>query len=51
MTDNLTPPIENVRSANGGRSMSESHKHLKVTESEWAAFCKDSDDTLAKLSE
>jgi len=24
-----------------GRSMSESHKHLKITESEWADFCKD----------
>ena len=23
-----------------GRSMSESHKHLKITESEWAAFCR-----------
>jgi hemoglobin len=32
-----------------GRSMSESHKHLKVTESEWAAFCKDFDDTMAKF--
>jgi len=29
-----------------GRSMSESHKHLKITESEWAAFCKDFDDTM-----
>jgi hemoglobin len=32
-----------------GRSMSESHKHLKITESEWAAFCKDFDDTMAKF--
>ena len=32
-----------------GRSMSESHKHLKITESEWAAFCiKDFDDTSTK---
>src|SRR5262249_31809316 len=29
-----------------GRSMSESHKHLKITESEWDAFCKDFDDTM-----
>jgi len=33
-----------------GRSMSESHKHLKITESEWAAFCKDLDDTVAKFN-
>ena len=33
-----------------GRSMSESHKHLKITESEWAAFCKDFDDTMAKFN-
>jgi len=26
--------------------MSESHKHLKITESEWDAFCKDFDDTM-----
>jgi hemoglobin len=32
-----------------GRSMSESHKHLKITESEWSAFCKDFDDTMAKF--
>lgn len=31
-----------------GRAMSESHKHLKITESEWAAFCKDFDDTMKK---
>src|SRR5215472_14010304 len=30
-----------------GRSMLESHKHLKITESEWDAFCKDFDDTMA----
>src|SRR5215468_10501484 len=33
-----------------GRSMSESHKHLKITESEWAAFCKNFDDTMAKFN-
>src|SRR5262249_4482461 len=33
-----------------GRSMNESHKHLKITESEWAAFCKDFDDTMAKFN-
>jgi hemoglobin len=32
-----------------GRSMLESHKHLKITESEWDAFCKDFDDTMAKF--
>jgi hemoglobin len=34
-----------------GRSMSESHKHLKITESEWAAFCKDFHNTMAKFNE
>jgi hypothetical protein len=29
--------------------MSESHK-LEITESEWAAFCKDFDDTMAKFN-
>jgi hemoglobin len=33
-----------------GRSMSESHKDLKITESEWAAFCKDFDDTMARFN-
>src|SRR5262249_16068438 len=33
-----------------GRSMLESHKHLKITENEWAAFCKDFDDTMAKFN-
>ena len=32
-----------------GRSMRESHEHLKITEREWAAFCKDFDDTMAKF--
>ena len=32
-----------------GRAMSESHKHLKITESEWDAFCKDFDATMAKF--
>jgi hemoglobin len=32
-----------------GRSMLESHKHLKITENEWAAFCEDFDDTMAKF--
>jgi hemoglobin len=32
-----------------GRSMLESHKHLKITEDEWAAFWKDFDDTMAKF--
>ena len=30
--------------------MSEAHKHLKITEGEWAAFCKDFDDTMAKFN-
>jgi hemoglobin len=33
-----------------GRAMSESHKHLKITEGEWAAFCKNFDDTMAKFN-
>ena len=33
-----------------GRAMGESHKHLKITEGEWAAFCKDFDDTMAKFN-
>src|SRR5262249_1621904 len=33
-----------------GRSMRASHEHLKITESEWAAFCKDFDDTMAKFN-
>jgi hemoglobin len=33
-----------------GRSMRESHEHLKITEKEWAAFVKDFDDTMAKFS-
>ena len=27
-----------------------SHEHLKITESEWAAFCRDFDDTMAKFN-
>ena len=27
-----------------------SHDHLKITESEWAAFCRDFDDTIAKFN-
>jgi len=33
-----------------GRSMRESHEHLRITESEWDAFCKDFDDTMAKFN-
>ena len=33
-----------------GRTMVESHKHLKITESEWAAFSKDFDDTMVKFN-
>jgi len=33
-----------------GRAMKESHKDLKITESEWAALCKDFDDTMAKFN-
>ncbi len=33
-----------------GRAMSESHEHLKITEDEWAAFCKDFDDTMTKFN-
>ena len=29
--------------------MRESHEQLKITEAEWAAFCKDFDDTMAKF--
>jgi hemoglobin len=29
--------------------MRESHEHLKITEAEWAAFCKNFDDTMAKF--
>lgn len=29
--------------------MSESHKHLTITESAWDAFSKDFDDTMAKF--
>jgi hemoglobin len=32
-----------------GRAMRESHEQLKITEAEWAAFCKDFDDTMAKF--
>jgi len=34
-----------------GRSMSESYKHLKITESEWAAFCHSGSRTRVKRSE
>ena len=33
-----------------GRTMRESHELLKITESEFAAFCKDFDDTMAKFN-
>ncbi len=33
-----------------GRSMRDSHQHLKITEGEWAAFCKDFDDTMSKFN-
>ena len=33
-----------------GRSMRESHEHLRITESEWRAFYKDFDDTMAKFN-
>src|SRR5215831_1200023 len=33
-----------------GRSMSVFHKDPKTTESEWDAFCKDFDDTMAKFN-
>ena len=33
-----------------GRGMRESHEHLKITEGEWTAFCKDFDDTMAKFN-
>jgi hemoglobin len=33
-----------------GRAMRESHKDLKITESEWAAFCKNFDDTMTKFN-
>jgi len=32
-----------------GSAMGESHQHLKITEKEWAAFCKDFDDTMTKF--
>jgi hemoglobin len=30
--------------------MDEAHKLLKITESEWAAFCKDFNDTMVKFN-
>ena len=33
-----------------GRTMRESYELLKITESEFAAFCKDFDDTMAKFN-
>ncbi len=33
-----------------GRTMRESHEHLRITEGEWAAFLKDFDDTIAKFN-
>ena len=33
-----------------GGTMRESHELLKITESEFAAFCKDFDDTMAKFN-
>jgi hemoglobin len=33
-----------------GRGMRESHQHLKITDGEWNAFCKDFDDTMAKFN-
>jgi hemoglobin len=33
-----------------GRAMKDSHDHLKITESEWASFCNDFNDTMAKFS-
>jgi hemoglobin len=32
-----------------GRGMGESHKDLKITEQEWAAFCKDFHNTMDKF--
>jgi hypothetical protein len=29
--------------------MSEAHKHLKITECEWVAFCRDFDDTMIQI--
>jgi hemoglobin len=33
-----------------GRAMRESHEHLRITETEWSAFCKDFDDTMAQFN-
>src|SRR5258708_7034112 len=33
-----------------GRAMRESHEHLKITDGEWDAFCKDFYDTMAKFN-
>jgi hemoglobin len=33
-----------------GRAMDESHRHLKITEGEWDAFCKDFQDSLDRFS-
>ena len=33
-----------------GRAMKDSHDHLKITESEWASFCNDFHDTMAKFN-
>jgi hemoglobin len=33
-----------------GRSMADSHAHLKITDAEWTAFCKDFQETLDKFN-
>lgn len=39
-----------IRVRFSSRAMRESHEHLKITESEWSAFCKDFDDTMAQFN-
>ena len=39
-----------VRSNIVGVLCASPHEQLKITEAEWAAFCKDFDDTMAKFS-
>src|SRR6201993_3994090 len=33
-----------------GRAMRDSHQHLKITDEEWTAFCKDFNDTMRKFN-
>jgi hypothetical protein len=47
---NDVDPGWSEKSGRGVLGQPRPHKHLKITESEWAAFCKDFDDTMAKFN-